>query len=169
MMPDNDPLQLLIERLTVVRKRFDAKADDWQLHLLKAFLELADSVGIEEQNRNLILRMIFEVAGKIDRTRRKQSNKRGRAPDNHSLVMAMAAAAVSALHRRDGYETIEAASREVSAKSGLSWKKIEVFRNNINRGKVGKDVPKLHDQWAATFKNWPTAEILKGISVVRDL
>ena len=158
-MSDDLALRHLLDRLMVVRKRFDAKEDNWRLLLLIAFREFVRTFA-DRKLTDPIQVMVFDVAHDLTRSRQPV----GRPPDNTALVFTAAAAAVSALFKREGYETMDQAIRAVARKSGLDVRRVKNYRDNINREKVAADVPALYKAWLSQFEDWASDEILNGVT-----
>lgn len=164
-MDKNDPHIKLVDALTEVRRKLDAGDDDWRFALLTTFREFCRALGFEGYHTDPILKMMMEVQEEVLKQRRKQAGQKGRPPENRTIGMAIAAAAVTVLSdsRRDPHMTVSEALIGVAKQSGIAKAKIETFRDNVSRGKVGADVAELYRSYRQKFASWPNEEILLGV------
>ena len=108
--------------------------------------------------------MLVETADELLLQRRKDLGRTGRPPNNRSLTLTAAAAAVTVLRsRRDDYPKVGDAEAAVAKASGIQRKAIKNFRDNISRGKVADDIPDLYREMRRRFGAWSNADILKGV------
>ena len=164
-MDKNDPHIKLVDALTEVRRKLDAGDDDWRFALLTTFREFCRALGFEGYHTDPILKMMMEVQEEVLKHRRKQTGQKGRPPENRTLGMAIAAAAVTALSdsRRDPHMTVSDAITDMATMSGIPKAEIKTFRANVSRGKVGADVVELYRSTLQKFASWPKDEILLGV------
>ena len=107
--------------------------------------------------------MLTEVANRI---RKAQGEAKNRMPLGRSESLVLAAAAVSALHKRPGYPRIADAIRTVAKTSGINAKEIESFRDNISRGLLPTEVCKAAHETTATLKKWSPAQIKDALAAL---
>jgi hypothetical protein len=165
-MDKDDPHIKLVDALLEVRRKLDAGDDDWTFALLTTFREFCRALGFEPYLTDPILKMMMETQNEVLRSRRNNLGLKGRPPDNRSLTLTIAAAAVSVLSdsRRVDHLKVVAAVDAVARASGLEKNEIKHFRNNISRGKVAPDVPPIYRELLQKFKTWPKDDIVMAVN-----
>ena len=158
----DDPHAKLVQALTVVRKRFDEDADDWQHSLLRTYREYSLAIGIDRRLLHPLQKLLFEVDNLILNERRRKSGKQGTPmPRDKASALTFAAAAVTLMKKRGDYATVEQAERAVAHAAGIERKTIKTFRDNLNRGKAPELATKAYQDILKKMKTWPTQALLK--------
>jgi hypothetical protein len=151
--------------LTEVRGRFDAGADDWRHSLLRTFREYCKAIGIERELIDPIQRMLFETDEAIFRGRRKAAGRQVNATSTLRDVVPLTVAAAAVTVLKPLYPTVRDAAKAVGTASGIDWRKVNSFRDELGkRGKTSKTTKKGYHECVVTLKTWPADEILQRIS-----
>ena len=89
--------------------------------------------------------MIFEVADKTMRERRRQNGEAGTPmPFSRSTILTLAAAAVTVLKERGDCPSIPKAEQAVARATGIERRQIKTHRDTLNRGLTSRDVAQAY-------------------------
>ena len=163
MTPDEARAKL-ITSLAEVRGRFDAGADDWQHSLLRTYREYSRAISVDQALLHPLQAMLMDIDDNILRAR---APKRGR-PTKHvgeASALAIAAAAVTVIHRHGQCGRIADAVSKVSKLTGIPKATIRNFRDNINAATANEYAVKAYEGYVREIETWPVLDTLRGLKI----
>ncbi|TBB88095.1 hypothetical protein [Rhizobium ruizarguesonis] len=154
----------LIASLEVVRKAFDAKADDWQFSLLRTLREYLRAIGVERRLIDPVQAFLLQQTDDISLERRRAAGRTGTpVPIGASGAMAYAAAAVTSLKVRHGIR-LPIALASVTKAAGMDKKALKDFRENISRKRVAAGALTAHDIAMTEMQEYSADDILTAVT-----